>query len=96
MKKTSLSAGKYILNSDLFLSKDTLTEQTFFQAYRNWLSLLSSIADPKMYAGWCDHHGQMISNPSFSVHFKAWKAYDHQLHMSFFCVPFIIDIKCRD
>src|SRR5882724_9005584 len=28
-KKTSLSAGKYILNSDLFPRKDTLTEQTF-------------------------------------------------------------------
>jgi len=34
-KNTGYSAGKYILNSDLFPDEDSLTEQTFFQAYRS-------------------------------------------------------------
>jgi len=34
-KNTGLSAGKYVFNLDLFPNEDLLTEQPFFQAYRN-------------------------------------------------------------
>jgi len=45
-KKTGLSAGKYVLNSDCFPDENMLTKQTFFQAYRNWLKLLTEVAEP--------------------------------------------------
>jgi len=51
-KKMGLSAGKYVLNSDLFPNEDSLTEQTFFQAYRNWLRLLDDVSEPDVASGW--------------------------------------------
>ena len=83
-KKTRLSAGKYILNSDLFLSENTLTEQTFFQAYWNCLKLLLSISEPTVASGWHDHHEKMMGDVNFSSSFQAWKNHDRDLCMSFF------------
>jgi len=94
-KKTGLSAGKYILNSDCFLDENTLTEQTFFQAYRNWLRLLSDVADPEVAKGWNWHHDLMINDANFSSSFVAWKAHDRNLRTSFFNAPFMLDIDSR-
>ena len=54
-KKTGLSSGKYVLNSDLFPNKDLLTEQTVFQAYRNWMRLLDNVSEPDVAGGWHKH-----------------------------------------
>ena len=67
-------------------------EQTFFQAYRNWLRLLSSMADAEVMAGWHAHHEHMITNPNFSTTFEAWLLHDRQLHTSFFNAPFILNM----
>ena len=75
-KKTRPSAGKYTLNPDAFPGEDMLTKQIFFQAHRNWLKLLSSIAKTEVYAGWQDHHDLMANDPLFSSSFEAWKAHD--------------------
>jgi len=72
-KKTDLSAGKYIMNSDLFPSEDTLMEKTFFQAYRNWLKLLTFVSEPVVVNGWHIHHECMMMmpiSPLFSKHGK--------------------------
>ena len=58
-----------ILNSDLFLNEDSLTEQTFFQAYRNWLRLLDDVSEIDVARGWHKHHDRMINDPSFSSSF---------------------------
>jgi len=92
-KKTGLSAGKYILNSDLFPSEDTLTEQTFFQAYRNWLKMLSSISEPAVASGWHHHHEKMMGDANFSSSFQAWKSHDRDLRTSFFNAPYILDVN---
>jgi len=55
-KKAGLSVGKYVLNSDSFPNEHTLTEQIFFQAYRNWLKLLAKVAEPKVVKGWHKHY----------------------------------------
>ena len=70
-KKTRPSARKYTLNPKAFPGKDMLTKQIFFQAHRNWLKLLSSIAKTEVYTGWQDHHNLMANNPLFSSSFKA-------------------------
>jgi len=94
-KKTGLSAGKYILNSDCFLTEDTLTEQSFFQANRNWRKLLSDVADPEVMKGWNCHHELLINDTNFSSSFVAWRAHDKSLRTSFFNAPFILDIDRR-
>jgi len=94
-KKTGLSAGKYILNSDCFPDKNTLTEQTFFQAYRNWLKLLMEVAEPEVVIGWNQHHELMINDANFSTSFVAWKVHDRHLRTSFFNAPFILDVHSR-
>jgi len=91
-KKTGLSAGKYILNSDLFPDEESLAEQTFFQAYRNWLRLLSEVSESGVAAGWHKHHDLMINNANFSLSFSAWKAHDRHLRTSFFNAPFVLDV----
>ena len=65
-KKTGLSAGKYTFNPDAFPGEDMLTKQIFFQALKNWLKLLSSIAKAEVYVGWQDHHDLMADDPLFS------------------------------
>jgi len=91
-RKTGLSAGKYILNSDCFRSEDSLTEQTFFQAYRNWLRLLNEVADPEVAKGWNLHHELMINDANFTSSFSAWRAHDRNLRTSFFNAPFVLDV----
>ena len=92
-KKTGSAAGKYVLNSDLFPNKDMLTETMFFQAYRNWIKLISELSEPEVVRGWLDHHECMISDTNFTALFEAWKSHDKQLHMSFFNAPYILDVK---
>ena len=94
-KKTGLSAGKYVLNSDLFPNEDTLTEQTFFQPYRNWLRLLDDVLEPDVAGGWHKHHDHMINNASFSSSFATWRSHDRHLCTSFFNVPFVLDVDRR-
>jgi len=94
-KKTGLSAGKYVLNSDLFLSEDSFTEQTFFQAYRNWLKLLGEVSEPEVTSGWNKHHDLMINDANFSSSFATWRSHDRQLRTSFFNAPFVLDVDSR-
>jgi len=92
-RKTGFAAGKYILNSDLFPNENTLTEQTFFQAYRSWVKLLTEVVDELVSAGWHAHHTKMISDADFSNLFVAWRMHDRQLCTSFFNAPFILDVE---
>ena len=92
-KKIGSAVGKYVLNSDLFPSEENLTKSMFFQAYRNWIKLLSELAEPEVVRGWHDHHERMISNANFTTSFEAWKSHDKQLHVSFFNAPYILDVK---
>jgi len=94
-KKTGLSAGKYVLNSDLFPNEDSLTEQTFFQAYRNWLKLLDEVSEPDVAGGWHKHHDLMINDANFSSLFATWKSHDRHLRTSFFNAPFVLDVDSR-
>jgi len=94
-RKTGLSARKYILNSDCFLGKDTLTKHTFFQAFRNWLKLLTDVADPEVVRGCSQHHDLMINDANFSSSFGTWKAHDRNLRTSFFNAPFMLDVNSR-
>ena len=94
-KKTSLSAGKYVLNLDCFLVKDTLTEQMFFQAYRNWLKLLTNFMDPEVMKCWIQHHELMMNDANFSSSFGAWRAHDRNLRTSFLNAPYMLDIDSR-
>jgi len=91
-RKTSFAVDKYILNSDLF-PKEELTEQTFFQAYRNWLKLLMEIVDESVFAGWHAHHTKMILDVDSLNLFVVWKMHDRQLCTSFFNAPFILHVK---
>ena len=92
-KKTGSAVGKYVLNLDMFPSKENLTETMFFQEYRNWIKLLSKLAEPEVARGWNDHHEQMISDANFTTSFKAWKSQNKQLCVSFFNSPYILNIK---
>jgi len=94
-KKTGLSAGKYVLNSDCFPDENMLTKQTFFQAYRNWLKLLTEVAEPGVMKGWNRHHELMINDAKFSMSFATWKAHDRHLQTSFFNALFILDVDSR-
>src|SRR5882724_869735 len=93
-KKTGLSTGKYVLNSDLFPNEDLLTEQTFFQAYRNWLRLLDDILEPDVASGWHKHHDLVINNVNFSSSFLTWKSHDRHRCTSF-NAPFMLDVDSR-
>jgi len=92
-KKTGSAAGKYVLNSDLFPSKESLTDTMFFQVHRNWTKLLSNLAEPEVTRGWHNHHERMISDANFTASFEAWKSHNKQLHVSFFNAPYILDVK---
>src|SRR5882724_4388869 len=59
-RKMGFAAGKYNLNSDLFPNENILTEQTFFQAYRNWVKLIMEVADEPVSTGWHAYHSKMI------------------------------------
>jgi len=83
-KKTDSMARKYVLNSDLFPSEESLTKSTFFQAYRNWIRFLSKMAKPEVAKGWHDHHKHMSSDANFTSSFESWRSHDKQLHISFF------------
>ena len=65
-KKTDSMARKYVLNSDLFPSEESLTKSTFFQVYRNWIRLLSEMAELEVMKGWHDHHEHMILDVNFT------------------------------
>ena len=93
-KKTGSVVGKYVLNSDLFLSEGNLTESMFFfHAYRNWIKLLSELTEPEVVRGWHNYHERMISDANFTTSFEAWKSHDKQLRVSFFNAPYILDVK---
>jgi len=81
--------GKQSLNKASFPGKDSLMETSFLQAYRNWLTIIDSIATPD---GWYEHHSRMSemrSSPAFI--FQAWREMDEQLCTQFITCPFAID-----
>jgi len=53
-------SGKQSLNESSFPQEDSLSETMFFQAYRNWLTIIDMIAMPEAAVGWYEHHSRML------------------------------------
>ena len=64
-------AGEYSLDESSFPEELTLNESEFWQAYRNWLLIISSIADTHVADIWRAHHYKMITDSNFSAWFHA-------------------------
>jgi len=58
--------GKQSLNKSSFLSEATLTKTSFYQSYRNWLTVIDMIATPEVAIGWYENHSRMLRNEQFS------------------------------
>src|SRR5882724_21741 len=74
--------GKQCLDESSF-PLDSLSETTFFQAYRNWLTVIDMIAMPKVAVGWYEHHSRILHYERFSSSFDVWQDMDKQLQMQF-------------
>ena len=83
--------GKHSLDISSFPTEQSLSESEFWQAYRNWLSLIDIIADPAIANSWKLHHAQMMLDKNFSTLFVAWREHDKLLHACFMIDPFMIN-----
>jgi len=83
--------GKMSLDETSFPPESSLTETSFFQAYRNWLTIIDMISTPKVAVGWYEHHSRMLRDERFSSSFKAWHDMDRQLCTQFMNCPFTVD-----
>jgi len=83
--------GKQSLDKVSFPGEDSLTETTFLQAYRNWLTIVDIIATADVAVGWYEHHSRMLRDDKFLASFDAWQDMDKQLHTQFIARPFTID-----
>ena len=83
--------GKQSLDESFFPMEDVLTETSFFQSYRNWLTVIDLITTPEVAVGWYEHHSRMLRDKHFSSSFDAWRNMDKQLRTQFINRPFIID-----
>ena len=83
--------GKHSLDISSFPTEQSLSESEFWQAYRNWLSLIDIIADPAIANGWKLHHAQMMSDKKISTWFVTWCKHDKLLCACFMIDPFMID-----
>ena len=84
-------AGKHTLDVSLFLNELSLTESEFWQAYRNWLTLIEIIAEPPLVDGWRTHHMSMMADKNFSTWFSAWWEHNRLLRARFMVDPFILN-----
>src|SRR6266481_6700452 len=85
------SAGKTSIDEASFPPEDSLTENNFWQAYKNWLTLVETLVGPAVVEGWWAHHLKMLSDRNFIHWFTAWHAYNKLLWVHFISKPFIID-----
>jgi len=83
--------GKQSLDESSFPMEDALTETSFFQSYRNWLTVIDLITTPEVVVGWYEHHSRMLHDKHFLSSFNAWHNMDKQLCMKFINRPFVID-----
>jgi len=83
--------GKQSLDESSFPSEDSLTETTFLQAYRNWLTIIDVIATTDVAVGWYEHHSRMLRDDKFTAYFDAWRDMDKQLRTQFISRPFLVD-----
>jgi len=83
--------GKMSLDETSFPPESSLTETSFFQAYRNWLTIIDMIAMPEVVLGWYKHHSRMLHDKHFSSSFEAWRDMDRQLRTQFINRPFTVD-----
>jgi len=81
--------GKQSLEESLFLSEDMLTEMTFFQLYKNWITVLDMM--PEVVVRWYEHHSRMLNDNLFSSSFVSWNDMDKQLHTQFINHPFTFE-----
>ena len=88
------SIMKQSLDESSFPQEDSLSETTFFQAYRNWLIVIDMIAMPEVTVGWYKHHSRILHDKCFSLSFDAWWDMDKQLQMQFINHPFTINLTC--
>ena len=83
--------GKHTLDISLFPNELSLTESEFWQAYRNWLTLIEIIAEPPLANGWRTHHMSMMADKNFLTWFSAWREHDRLLRACFMVDPFILN-----
>ena len=83
--------GRQSLDNSSFPLEDLLTETTFFQSYRNWLTLIDLVSTPEVVLGWHEHHSRMLHDEHFSSSFDAWCDMDKQLCPQFISHLFNID-----
>jgi len=84
--------GKQSLDEASFPDENSLTETSFLQAYRNWLTVIDIVATPDVAMGWYEHHSRMLRDEKFSsFYFEAWWDMDKQLRTQFITRPFAID-----
>ena len=75
----------------IFPDEMSLSETEFWQAYRNWLSLIDLIADSIVANGWREHHAHMMADKSFSLWFPAWREHDRLLWAKFMINLFMVN-----
>ena len=85
--------GKITIDETSFPLEESLAETDFWQASKNWLILVETLAGPAITEGWCAHHQKMFSDRHFSQWYPAWRAHDKLLRVRFMTRPFIIDPK---
>ena len=85
--------GKIMIDETLFPLEESLAETDFWQASKNWLILVETLASPAITEGWRAHHRKMLSDCHFSQWYPAWQAHDKLLRVRFMTRPFIIDLK---
>ena len=55
-------AGKITIDETSFPLEESLTEMDFWQALKNWLILVKTLASPAITEGWHVHHQKMFSD----------------------------------
>ena len=86
-------AGKTIVDESYFPAEESLQEDDFWQAYKNWIALMEAVSGPTVIEGWHAHHNRMISDQCFSHWFPAWCMHDQLIRLKFTDKSFIIDPK---
>ena len=93
--KISFGSGvrKQSLDESSFPPESSLTETTFFQSYKNWLTMMDMIATAEVAVGWYEHHSRILHGECFSTLFDAWCDMDQQLHTQFINHPITVDLE---
>ena len=86
-------AGKCIVDESYFPAEESLQENNFWKAYKNWIALMEAVSGPAVIEGWHAHHNRMISDQRFSRWFPAWHTHNRLIRLKFTDKYFIIDPK---